>query len=92
MDVTDRANRAYGEDPAAVLPKIARAAGMDEEAAAEMILMFSFPSRKDQASEAWLGGTVQALMKQVADFFVQQQQLERALAGYSGTVDAGFLQ
>ena len=92
MDVTDRANGAYGEDPAAALPKIARAAGMDEEAAAEMIRMFSFPSREDQASTAWLGGTVQTVMKQVADFFVQQQQLEQALAGYGGTVDAGFLQ
>ncbi len=91
MDVTDAANAAYGKDPKAAMPKIAKAAGMDNDATANMIRMFSFPSKADQASKAWMGGTVQDFMKQVADFFVQQKQLEKALASYSGTVDASFL-
>ena len=64
---------------------------MDNAATANMIRMFSFPSKADQASKAWMGGTVQDFMKQVADFFVQQKQLENALASYGGTVDASFL-
>ena len=91
IDVTDRANAAYGKDPKAALPKIAKAAGMDNAATANMIQMFSFPSNKEQASAAWMGGTVQKFMKEVADFFVQQKQMEKALADYSGTVDASFL-
>ncbi len=91
MDVTDAANAAYNKDPKAAMGKIAKAAGMDNAATANMIRMFSFPSKGDQASKAWMGGTVQDFMKQVADFFVQQKQLEKALASYSGTVDASFL-
>ncbi len=91
MDVTDRANRAYRKDPKAALPKISKAAGMDLDATARMIRMFAFPTKEEQASAAWMGGTVQKFMKEVADFFVQQKQLEKALADYSGTVDASFL-
>ncbi len=91
MDVTDAANAAYNKDPKAALGKIAKAAGMDNAATANMIRMFSFPSNMAQASAAWMGGTVQKFMKEVADFFVQQKQLEKALADYSGTVDASFL-
>ena len=91
MDVTDAANAAYNKDPKAALGKIAKAAGMDNAATTNMIRMFSFPSNKAQASAAWMGGTVQKFMKEVADFFVQQKQLEKALASYSGTVNASFL-
>ncbi len=38
-----------------------------------------------------MGGTVQKFMKEVADFFVKQKQMDKALADYSGTVDASFL-
>ncbi len=91
MDVTDRANKAYRKDPKAALPKIARAAGMDNAAAGNMISMFSFPTKEEQASAGWMGGAVQKFMKEVADFYVKQKQLEKALADYSGTVDASFL-
>ena len=91
MDVTDSANAAYAKDAKAALPKIAKAAGMDSAATANMIRMFSFPSKSQQASAAWMGGTVQKFMKEVADFFVKQKQMDKALADYSGTVDASFL-
>ena len=92
MQVTDEANSAYAADPAAALPTIARAAGMDEPATAELLGMFSFPTNAEQASDAWLGGTVQTFMKEVADFFVAQGQLDRAAEDYSSAVNAGFLQ
>ena len=82
MDVTDEANAAYAADMEGALPVIAQAAGMDEDAARQMLGMFAFPSLDQQASEAWLGGTVQTFMKQVADFFVEQGQLDAALDDY----------
>ena len=53
--------------------------------------MFSFPSAADQKAEAWMGGTVQAFTKEVADFFVQQGQLDQALDSYDFAIDASFL-
>jgi taurine transport system substrate-binding protein len=92
MQVTDEANAAYAADMASALPIIAQAAGMDEPATAELLGMFTFPSNEEQASEAWLGGTVQTFMKEVADFFVEQGQLDRAAEDYSSAVNPGFLQ
>ncbi len=92
MQVTDEANAAYAADPAAALPIIAQAAGMDEADTEQLLGMFSFPSNEEQASEAWLGGTVQTFMKEVADFFVEQGQLDRAAEDYSSVVNADFLQ
>ena len=91
MDITDRANAAYAADQAAALPKIAQAAGMDEESAQRLLTMFSFPSKADQASEAWLGGTVQTFTKGVADFFVEQGQLDTALDSYDSVVVDTFV-
>ncbi len=91
MKVTDEANAAYKADPAKYLGTISKAAGMDEAATENMLGMFSFPSNEEQAGEAWMGGTVQAFMMEVADFFVAQGQMERAASVYSSVVDASFL-
>lgn len=91
MEITDEANAAYNENPSAYYDTISKAAGMDLDATKEMLAMFSFPSNAEQKSEKWLGGTVQAFMKSVADFFVEQGQLDRALESYDSTVDASFL-
>lgn len=91
MEITDRANAAYNEDPSAYYDTISKAAGMDLDATKEMLAMFSFPSNGEQKSEKWLGGTVQDFMKSVADFFVEQGQLDRALESYDSVVDASFL-
>ena len=91
MTVTDQANAAYAADPGKFEETISKAAGMDLDATRNMLGMFSFPSAADQKSEAWMGGTVQAFTKEVADFFVQQGQLDRALDSYDFAVDASFL-
>ena len=70
---------------------ISRAAGMDLAATEDILGMFSFPSTADQKSEALIGGPVQALAKELADFFVQQRQLERALDSYDFSVDTSHL-
>ena len=91
MQVTDQANAAYSENPGQFEETISSAAGMDLGATQNMLGMFSFPSAADQMSEAWMGGTVQAFTKEVADFFVQQGQLDRALDSYDSAIDASFL-
>ena len=91
MEVTDRANAAYAADPSRYEETISKAAGMDLAATQNMLGMFSFPSASDQKSAAWMGGTVQAFTKEVADFFVRQGQLDRSLDSYDFAVDASFL-
>ena len=76
MDVTDRANAAYEGEPGRYLETISQAAGMDLGATEDMLGMFSFPSAAEQKSDAWMGGTVQVFTKEVADFFVEQGQLD----------------
>ena len=91
MDVTDRANAAYEGEPGRYLETISQAAGMDLGATQDMLGMFSFPSAAEQKSDAWMGGTVQVFTKEVADFFVEQGQLDRALDSYDFAIDASFL-
>ena len=91
MDVTDRANAAYEGEPGRYLETISQAAGMDLGATEDMLGMFSFPSAAEQKSDTWMGGTVQVFTKEVADFFVEQGQLDRALDSYDFAIDASFL-
>ena len=91
MEVTEKANAAYNENPEQYYETISKAAGMDLDATEEMLGMFSFPSAEEQKSEAWMGGAVQEFTKQVADFFVEQGQLDRALDSYDSAVDPGYL-
>ena len=91
IDVTDKANAAYAADMNAALPKIAKAAGMDKAGAEKLLSMFSFPSKADQASDAWLGGTVQKFSKSVADFFVAQKQMDKALDSYDAAITDKFV-
>ena len=91
MAVTDEANAAYNANPSQFEETISNAAGMDLAATQTMLGMFSFPSAADQKSEAWMGGTVQAFTKEVADFFAEQGQLDRALDSYDFAIDPSFL-
>jgi len=91
MDVTDAANTAYYKDKMGSVPAIAKAAGMDKAATENMLGMFAFPSKTDQASPAWLGGTVQTFTKEVADFFVAQKQMDKALPNYDAAITDKFV-
>ena len=91
VDVTNKANTAYAADKENLLPRIARAAGMDKAGAEELISTSTFPSKAEQASQAWLGGTVQEFSKNVADFFVAQRQLDKALDSYDAAIIDKFV-
>lgn len=65
LKVTADANamwNAGGDDAAKMLPVIAKDAGMDEDATAETLAGFSFPSVEEQLSAKWFGGGSQTFM------------------------------
>ena len=93
LAVTAAANAAWndGSMTAEMLPVIAKDAGMDEDATAETMATFVFPSVEDQLSAAWLGGNAQSFMKGVADVFVEAGSIPAASASYEGNVNVGPL-
>ncbi len=92
LQVTEDANRAYNDDRAPFIDTIAEAAGMDRAATIALLDAFSFPEKDVQLSEAWLGGTVQQVMKEQMDFFVAQGDIPSALPSYDSYVNTSFLQ
>ena len=93
LAVTADANAMWnsGENTDEMLPVIAQDAGMDEDATAETMATFVFPSIEDQMSERWLGGGAQNFMKGVADVFVESGSIPGALDSYEGNVNTGPL-
>ena len=92
LQVTEDANRAYNRDRAPLIDTIAEAAGMDRAPTIALLDAFSFPEKDVQLSEAWLGGTVQQVMKDQMDFFVAQGEIASALSSYANFVDTSFLE
>ena len=92
LQVTEDANRAYNDDRGPFIDTIAGAAGMDREATIALLDAFNFPERDTQLSDAWLGGTVQDVMKEQMDFFAAQGEIDSALASYEAFVDTSFLE
>jgi taurine transport system substrate-binding protein len=92
LQVTEDANVAYNDDRGPFIDTIAEAAGMDREPTIALLDAFSFPEKDVQLSEAWLGGTVQQVMKDQMDFFVAQGEIDSALGSYDDFVDTSFLE
>lgn len=93
LSVTAAANAMWADEAnhAKMLPVIAKDAGMDEEATAETLAGFTFPTVEEQLSGAWLGGTAATFMKGVADVFVESGSIDGALESYEGTVNTAPL-
>ncbi|MCQ3812299.1 MAG: ABC transporter substrate-binding protein [Acidimicrobiia bacterium] len=92
LQVTEDANVAYNDDREPFIDTIAEAAGMDRGPTIALLDAFSFPEKDVQLSEAWLGGTVQQVMKDQMDFFVAQGEIASALRSYDSFVDTSFLE
>ena len=92
LQVTEDANRAYNDDREPFIDTIAGAAGMDRSATIALLDAFNFPERDTQLSDAWLGGTVQDVMKEQMDFFAAQGEIDSALRSYDAFVDTSFLE
>ena len=56
-----------------------------------MVGLFEFPTRDEQLSEAWMGGTVEEFVNEVANFYVQEGSLPKALDDYGPTIDDSFM-
>ena len=92
LQTTEDANRAYNDNRDPFIDTIADAAGMDRAATIALLDAFSFPEKDVQLSPAWLGGTVQEVMKSQMDFFVEQGEIDSALRSYDSFVDTSFLE
>ena len=92
LQVTEDANRAYNDNREPFIDTIARAVGMDRESTVALLDAFSFPEKDMQLSEAWLGGTVQQVMKEQMDFFAARREIGSALPSYDAFVDTSFLE
>ncbi len=77
---------------AAMLPVIAKDAGMDEDATAATMATFTFPSVEEQLGAKWLGGGVQEFLKGVADIFLTAGNIDAALDTYENQVNSEPLQ
>ena len=93
LKVTAEANTAWndGSGVEAMLPIIAKDAGMDEAATKQTMDTFVFPGVGDQLSQKWLGGNAQTFMKGVADVFVEAGSIDKALDTYKNAVNTGPL-
>ena len=93
LKVTADANAMWnsGENTAEMLAVIAQDAGMTEENALATMNTFAFPSVEEQLSSKWLGGGTQAFLKEVADFFVVQEEIPSSRDTYEGAVSTAGL-
>ncbi|ETA52773.1 taurine ABC transporter substrate-binding protein [Ponticoccus alexandrii] len=94
LKVTRDANAMWADEAnrEAMLPVIARDAGMAPEATAETLATFVFPPVDEQLTGKWLGGGAQEFMKGVADVFVEAGSIDAALDSYADTVNTGPLE
>ena len=91
LQLTEDANNMFREDTGKMLPAIAKQAGQSLEDAQSMVGLFEFPTRDEQLSEAWMGGTVEAFVNEVANFYVNEGSLPKALDDYGPTIDDSFM-
>lgn len=90
LEVTDRAIEHLDDNPDDAKPVIAKAAGLEQRQSDIVLSLFDFYTRDDQLTDRWMGGGVQTFLKEVADFFEQQGEIDSALDDYSATVDSSY--
>ncbi|MGU9951737.1 MAG: ABC transporter substrate-binding protein [Gammaproteobacteria bacterium WSBS_2016_MAG_OTU1] len=94
LQVTEDANRKFADNPNPHWGTLQKASGLDETSVKQYLGSggsFSFPSKESQLSSAWMGGTVQSLSKETADFLAGKGTIDGSLASYDGVVDASYL-
>ena len=91
MDVTEAANKQWQKNPDPMRAAIARAAQMEQNSVNRTLEGFTFPSAEEQKSDDWMGAMVSAYSKDLADFFVAQGKLSKALESYDRFVTTRFL-
>ena len=90
LRVSDRAADYLDDDPDEAGPVIAEAAGLSLKESDILLSRFQFYTRDAQLTSTWMRGGVQAFTKEVADFYVEQGAMPKALDDYGPMFDAGF--
>ena len=90
LRVSDRAADYLDDDPDEAEPIIAEAAGLSLKESNILLSRFQFYTRDAQLTSTWMRGGVQAFTKEVADFYVAQGAMPKALDDYGPMFDAGF--
>ena len=91
LQITEDANNAFRKDPKKHLATIAKESGQELDDARSMVGLFEFPTRDEQLSKAWMGGTVKEFVNEVANFYVEEGSLPEALPDYGPTIDDSFM-
>ncbi len=94
LQVTEDSNNDFAANPNKHWDTLAKAAGMSVEGVKGYLGStgtFSFPTKDEQISSAWLGGTVQKLTNAAAQFFVDQGVMKSALSSYDSVIDDKYL-
>ena len=93
MQITEDANLNYNRHPSRFYNTLSKASGMDMEGTIDTLNKFTFLTKSEQLSNDWMLGGIQDFTKEVADFFVKEKQLSKALskAKYAKAIDASFL-
>jgi taurine transport system substrate-binding protein len=91
LEVTDKANAAFKENPEAVYDTVSQAAGMDLDATKAMMGKFGFPSNEEQAGPEWLGGGVQKMAPAIVEVMAGAGAMDKPLDDYSQFIDPSFL-
>jgi len=92
LEVTDRATDYLYDHPDDAKALIAKGAGLGVKESNVILSKFQFYTRDAQLSSAWLRGGVQAFTKEVADFYVKQGAMPKALNDYRPVFDESFYQ
>lgn len=95
LQVTENMNREFANNPDNYWGTLAKASGMKEDGVKGYLGengSFSFPTKAEQLSSAWMGGNMQTLTKGAADFFVEQKIMPKALGSYDATIDSSYLE
>ena len=90
LRVSDRAADYLDDNPDQARPTIAEAAGLSLKESNILLSRFQFYTRNAQLTGTWMRGGVQAFTKEVADFYVAQGAIPKALDDYGSMFDASF--
>lgn len=92
LKVISDQNAAYLANPDSFIAPLSKDSGLDEAATKDQLAGFVFLTAEQRLSEQWLGGGLQAFLKEVADFYVTTGNIPAALDSYDSSVDASYLE
>ena len=90
LQVSDRATDYLADNPEEAQSIIAEASGLDLKQSNIVLSLFDFYVRDDQLTDNWLHGGVQIFVREVADFFKEQGEIEKTLDDYGAVIDSSF--